>query len=228
MIEKKMLDFLLGDVKNRCAIALVGGSDLEKISEQMGGMSVIKQFDYVFGENGLVALRKGEEIGRQNIQSFMGETKLQQFINFALKYLSDIVLPVKRGTFIEFRTGLINVCPVGRSCNQAERDQFAQFDAEHKIREQFVDTLERTFPDLGLTYSIGGQISFDVYPHGWDKTFCLKYLDHFDEIYFFGDKTDKGGNDHEIFNHPKTRGHKVTGPDDTKEQLLELFGVSNL
>jgi hypothetical protein len=33
-----------------------------------------------------------------------------------------------RGTFVEYRTGLINVCPVGRSCSQAERDQFAAFD----------------------------------------------------------------------------------------------------
>ena len=33
-----------------------------------------------------------------------------------------------RGTFIEFRTGLINVCPVGRSCTQAERVQFNEYD----------------------------------------------------------------------------------------------------
>ena len=33
-----------------------------------------------------------------------------------------------RGVFIEFRSGLINVCPVGRSCTQAERDQFSEYD----------------------------------------------------------------------------------------------------
>ena len=33
-----------------------------------------------------------------------------------------------RGTFVEFRKGLINICPVGRSCTQAERDQFAVYD----------------------------------------------------------------------------------------------------
>lgn len=33
-----------------------------------------------------------------------------------------------RGNFIEFRKGLINVCPVGRSCSQAERDEFAAYD----------------------------------------------------------------------------------------------------
>ena len=36
---------------------------------------------------------------------------------------------------------------------------------------------EKKFKDLNLTYSIGGQISFDVFPKGWDKTYCLRYLD---------------------------------------------------
>lgn len=91
----------------------------------------------------------------QSIQKHMGEEKLQTFINFALSYMSQLKLPVKRGTFIEFRTGLINVCPVGRSCSQAEREQFFEFDKEHRIRENFVKSLEEKFPDLGLVYSIG-------------------------------------------------------------------------
>jgi hydroxymethylpyrimidine pyrophosphatase-like HAD family hydrolase len=39
----------------------------------------------------------------------------------------------------------------------------------------------------------GGQISFDVFPTGWDKTYCLKHVEAegFKEIYFFGDKTYK-------------------------------------
>lgn len=37
----------------------------------------------------------------------------------------------------------------------------------------------------------GGQISFDVFPIGWDKTFCLRFVekDEYKEIHFFGDKT---------------------------------------
>ena len=42
---------------------------------------------------------------------------------------------------------------------------------------------------------IGGQISFDVFPIGWDKTFCLQFVEKegYKEIHFFGDKT------HEVF-----------------------------
>ena len=42
---------------------------------------------------------------------------------------------------------------------------------------------------------LGGQISFDVFPTGWDKTYCLQHLDpkEFKTIHFFGDKTAKVG-----------------------------------
>lgn len=69
--------------------------------------------------------------------------------------MSKLRLPVKRGNFIEFRDGLINVCPVGRSCTQKERDQFAAYDKENHIREDFVKDLKKQFPDSGLVFSIG-------------------------------------------------------------------------
>ena len=43
-------------------------------------------------------------------------------------YLILIPSSIFRGTFIEFRSGMINICPVGRSCSQAERDQFYEYD----------------------------------------------------------------------------------------------------
>ena len=51
--------------------------------------------------------------------------------------------------------------------------------------------LKEKFADYGLTFSIGGQISFDIFPNGWDKTFCLQHVadEEFEEIHFFGDKT---------------------------------------
>ena len=33
-----------------------------------------------------------------------------------------------RGTFIEFRTGMLNISPVGRNCSQEERDAFEVYD----------------------------------------------------------------------------------------------------
>lgn len=85
--------------------------------------------------------------------------------------------------------------------------------------------MKQEFPDLGVKYSIGGQISFDVFPIGWDKTYCLRFLKDYDEIYFFGDKTYEGGNDHEIYEETKknNRGYSVKDPQETIQKLRELF-----
>lgn len=83
------------------------------------------------------------------------------------------------------------------------------------------------------SYSIGGQISFDVFPTGWDKTFCLRHIEaekslsgiDYKTIHFFGDKTFKGGNDYEIYEDPRTTGHAVKNPDETIDILREMFQV---
>lgn len=225
-IRKDLEDYLQNVVKPICTLGIVGGSDFVKISEQMNGDDVILKYDFVFPENGLVRYHNGELIGCQSIQEHMGEEKLQIFINYVLKYLSNVMLPCKRGTFIEFRNGMLNISPIGRSCSQAERNEFEKYDKINHVRSQLIETLRKQFPDIGLTYSIGGQISFDVFPNGWNKTYCLNHVTkntNFKEIHFFGDKTDPGGNDFEIYNDDRVIGHKVTSPDDTRRQVEELL-----
>ena len=85
----------------------------------------------------------------------IGEDALQDFINFSLRYISELKLPFKRGTFIEFRTGMLNISPVGRNCTIEERLQFYEYDSENQIRQKFIQALKKEFPDLALTYSIG-------------------------------------------------------------------------
>lgn len=138
---------------------------------------------------------------------------------------SFLLFHFQRGTFIEFRSGMLNISPIGRNCSREERDDYEKFDLEHNIRKNMVEAMKKEFADLNLTYSIGGQISFDCFPTGWDKTYCLQFLkpEDFDEIHFFGDKTFEGGNDFEIFTHERTIGHTVTSPDDTKAQCTSLF-----
>lgn len=132
---------------------------------------------------------------------------------------------------------MVNISPVGRNASIQERNDYQAYDKEHKIREQFVAVLKDKFGHLGLTYSIGGQISFDVFPTGWDKTYCLQHIAaeknppgggpgvDYTTIHFFGDKTLKGGNDYELYEDSRTVGHAVASPDDTMRELKELFGL---
>ncbi|KAK9076415.1 hypothetical protein SSX86_004749 [Deinandra increscens subsp. villosa] len=225
-VTPKMLKFIQ-ELRKVVTVGVVGGSDLVKISEQLGS-TVINDYDYVFAENGLVAYKDGKLVGTQSLKTSLGEDKIKEFVNFVLHYIADLDIPIKRGTFIEFRSGMINVSPIGRNCSQEERDEFEKYDKVHNIRSNMVEVLREKFAHLNLTFSIGGQISFDAFPQGWDKTYCLKYLEEFQEIHFFGDKTYKGGNDHEIYESERTVGHTVTSPDDTLDQCTSLFLVKQV
>lgn len=226
--------------ENKATVALIGGSDYVKISEQLGGEAATKHYDYLFSENGLVSYRDGVLFHSKSIVDQVGEQGLQRFINFTLSELSKIELPLKRGTFIEFRNGMMNVSPIGRNCSAAERNAFEKYDLEKGVRRDLVATLEREFGDsLGLSFAVGGQISFDVFPRGWDKRYCLRFVtnlceghdsavnEHFDTIHFFGDKTSPGGNDYAIFTDPRVIGHSVTGPEQTQQLLMDLFFSSS-
>ena len=129
-----------------------------------------------------------------------------------------------RGTFIEYRNGMMNISPVGRNCSREERNAFEEFDKKTDTRKKFVEALKKEMEGIDLHFSVGGQISFDVFPTGWDKSFCLQYIEkEYDEIHFYGDKCYKGGNDHEIFEDPRTIGHEVKNPNDTIISLKEIF-----
>lgn len=226
---------LLSELRHKVAIGFVGGSDLIKQQEQLGTpqIPVTALFDFCFAENGLTAYRLGEQLASQRFVGWLGEERYKELVNFVLRYLADVECPVKRGTFVEFRNGMINISPVGRNASVQERNDYEKYDAQHQIRSKFVTALKEKFPDFGLTFSIGGQISFDVFPTGWDKTYCLQHLAteknisgvEYTTIHFFGDKTYKGGNDYEIYEDNRTEGHKVANPEDTMAILKELFGL---
>ncbi|EXC16348.1 hypothetical protein L484_006555 [Morus notabilis] len=70
-----MLEFMR-ELRKVVTVGVVGGSDLSKITEQLG-KTVIDDYDYVFSENGLVAHREGKLIGTQSLKSFLGDEKLK-------------------------------------------------------------------------------------------------------------------------------------------------------
>ncbi|KAI0890562.1 eukaryotic phosphomannomutase [Annulohypoxylon maeteangense] len=226
----------LEKLRQKVAIGYVGGSNLVKQQEQLGtgDRPVTSMFDFCFSENGLTAFKLGQELPSNSFIKYIGEDKYKELANWILHYIADLDIPIKRGTFIEFRNGMINVSPIGRNASTQERNEYQAYDIKNKIRETMVEKMREKFGHLGLTFSIGGQISFDVFPTGWDKTYCLKHLEaeakkpggiQYTTVHFFGDKTDKGGNDYEIYVDPRTIGHSVKGPEDCLKQIKETFDL---
>lgn len=230
LISEKMLK-MLKELKKHVNIAFVGGSDLCKQKEQIGD-DLLSIFDYGFPENGVQYYKKDVLIKSESILHFLGEANYENVSNFILKLLSETKLPKKRGVFVELRGSMINVSPIGRSCSVEERLEFYNYDNIHEIRKNMCEILNEEFEKYGLMCSIGGQISIDIFPKGWDKTYALQHIKE-KQIYFFGDMTDIGGNDYEIYTHHRVHGVKVRNPNDTFEKvnktLKELgIGIINL
>ena len=81
-----------------------------------------------------MAHKDGKLLAVQSLKDHLGEDKLKRLINFVLHYIADLDIPIKRGTFIEFRKGMLNVSPIGRNCSQEERDEFEKYDLQAGIR----------------------------------------------------------------------------------------------
>jgi len=175
---------VLTKLRKVAEVGVVTGSDKSKVSWQLRGKEN-EICNYLFCENGLVTYMDGKLVGSQSFAEYLGEDKLKRIINFVLRYFSELDIPKKRGTFIEYRTGLINFCPIGRDCSYEERLEFHEFDKANGIRQQFVQVMEKEFSDFGIQFAAGGQISVDCFPKGWDKTYCLRYLKDYGTIHFF-------------------------------------------
>ena len=105
-IEQPMVNLLKSLKKiDNISIGTIGGSNLPKQEEQLKHKdigSLQNFFDYVFAENGLIAYKGDIKLGDDSIRAKYDQKTLQSFINFVLRYVADLEIPVKTGTFVEF------------------------------------------------------------------------------------------------------------------------------
>lgn len=242
--SQDMID-LLARLRKDYAVGIVGAAHFEKQQDQLLG-DLNGKFDYVFAENGVHAFRAGTQIHCKSMAEHLGperwaafESGLDAILLAELderQRLLEIAVPgskiSERSTFLEKRQCTVNVTPVGRTPTLTKDERFAydKADTEAGLRIRVVDALHKQFgpeTEYKLVCNIGGQIGLDVQPQGWDKTFCLQFVQEYKSIHFFGDKTNKGGGDYELYEHPRTEGHAVTSPEDTMQQIQNLFNMSS-
>lgn len=92
-ITPEMLEFMK-TLSTKITVGIVGGSDLPKQEEQLGA-NVVNLFPYNFSQNGLVAYKDGELQEVQTIAKFLGEENIKRIVNWTMRYLADIDIPVK-------------------------------------------------------------------------------------------------------------------------------------
>jgi len=175
-------------------------------------------FSSYYTENGLVTYDKNLNIIHQrSMKELLGEEKYNNLIKYFLDYIDKVEVPFKVGNYLDERSAVINVSPVGNPITIEQREEYKKWENEHHTAEKMRKACEDKFgKEYNLRFTKGGIKSFDVFPIGWDKTYCLKFIKGYDNIIFFGDNTYPGGSDYDlaIDNHI-TKGINVKGPEDT-------------
>ena len=153
-------EWVLRQQQNGNKVFLVTGSDRKKTIGQVG----IALYRLVNGSYQSC----GNELYIRNrlIKRFKWAMSASLHLDI-LDLLSESIWYGRADNNIEERAGMINISAVGRSANKSLRKKYSKWDKENRERRSIVDTLSSKYPDL--EFSIGGEISIDIYPKGKDK-----------------------------------------------------------
>ncbi len=84
-------------------------------------------------------------------------------VNWVLRYIADLDIPMKRSTFVEFRNTNVNILPIRQGATYLEMEAFQCYDRVQGIRKAMIKKMKVQFSDLNLRYAIGEQTCFDVF-----------------------------------------------------------------
>jgi len=234
----------LSDLASKAEIGIVSGSDYNYIREQLWPItnrSHIRYKTHLLPCNGTKHYTPPksnaedyELVYKNSMKDEIGEDGFNQLIRllFERQLRFSHSLPCLSGNFIDYRGSMINWCPIGRSATPSERKSFVDLDTSYSptVRQrERVYLLQNSFlPNVGVEIKIGGETSFDIFPKGWDKTYCLKHFPGYD-VWFIGDNCGTGGNDKELYDllFSKGRAFATQGPECTQELIQEKI-IPNL
>lgn len=215
----KLFDLLV----NKEEVYLVSGSDIGKIREQVPR-------DILNRCGGIFASSANEFWICDNMQyenTYVPSVTVLKFLADSLE-LSEY--KTKTGKHIEHRPGMINFSTVGRRATDEQREEYNKWDKRNGERKNIATSLVEKHPELDA--KVGGEISIDIYPTGLDKSQAVHYLRaEFGacQIVFFGDRTDKEGNDYSVVREMTSRDivHAVEDCEDTYRILKNYLGYTN-
>ena len=94
---------------------------------------------------------------------------------------------------------------LGRDKNPFKgRNDYVNWDKMHQERDYIARRLRYNFSNLSV--ALGGQTGIDIGPIGSDKSQILRDFSEDDELHFFGDMCEEGGNDHSLAKAVEKRG----------------------
>ena len=194
---------LFKDFARDNTVYLVTGSNIEKTMEQVP-MDILMHCREVYCESGSDVYHYDSSFddelrGRESNYEKHWDCPVE-LRNALMNILNDSNFPttMRTGNHIEIRKSMVNFSVIGRNATPGERYVYTLWDKDKNERAKFAELIEDIFPDL--TANVAGEIGIDISPKGRDKSQILpeikQWPDGNEPIVFFGDKTQKGGNDY--------------------------------
>ncbi len=228
-LQEKSKDFDIG---------IVTGSDFDYVIQQCGDLLTPSGIDpsklHIFPCNGTKAYHwkytKYELTHNVDMIEKIGESSYRRILREAFDLQSEIMLfytdiPLT-GTFFQYRGTLLNWCPIGRIANHEQRESWKKLDKDFGIRIEYMKQLEKFIKttNIDVVVALGGSTSFDIYPKGWDKTYVMRHLDSYDNVFFVGDKCREGGNDKALFDllSEKNASFETCSPQETIKIISKI------
>ena len=171
-------------------VYLVTGSDRQKTLEQLG-LDICYTAKRVYNCS-------GSDVYERNVNVYRNDWELPKEVEESLlDELNDSKFPLRNGNHIERRPGGVNFSILGRDEDpMLGRKEYMEWNEKTNERVEIASRLREKFPDLSV--ALGGQTGIDIGPLGSDKSQILRDFDKGDELHFFGDRIEKGGNDHTL------------------------------
>ena len=179
-------------------VYLVTGSDREKTLEQVG-LDLYNSCKRVYNCSGSDVYEGDKNVYRSEWEL---PWDVERFLNDELDYSS---FPLRNGNHIERRPGGVNFSILGRDKNPFKgRNDYVNWDKMHQERDYIARRLRYNFSNLSV--ALGGQTGIDIGPIGSDKSQILRDFSEDDELYFYGDRCEEGGNDYSLAKVVEKRG----------------------
>ena len=182
-----MAEFIIFSCKHN--VYLVTGSDRKKTIDQIG-LDVYNRAKRVYNCAG------NDIYERENLVYRNSWTLPEDARKFLQDELDYSQFPLRTGTHIEKRPGCVNFSIVGRNALFEEREIYKEWDEIHNERIDIANRFNLEFPELFAF--VGGETGVDISSKGSDKGQIIRDFSFDDELHFFGDRMNEGGNDYPL------------------------------
>ena len=221
-IDAEFLQFMLFFAGTN-DVYLVTGSDRQKTLEQVG-LDLYNSCKRVYNCSGSDVYETDKNVYRDDWEL---PNNVERFLQDELDFSQ---FPIRNGNHIERRPGGVNFSILGRDPDPfLGRDEYVRWDRGTNERSDIADRIRSNFP--GLSVALGGQTGLDIGPYGSDKSQILRDFSEDNELYFFGDRMESGGNDHSLGEAVKNRGgftYKVDTWTDTRDVIISYVAERDI